>query len=226
MATFFAAAGKFTLDWLVNIGVQSVVPESERGGWGFVYCYGNRLEVVRPARNRDGGTDLAQLIDIKTDMAMLYIYSREEMANPRAFQPLYRADIGGGWAFCNIGRLRHPERLARDIRLMTGDEPDELLFMYLIERLNPQDPVGSLNETLGQLVDESELNFALLSPDMLIFSFWSNPAGAARVKFWMGKGELLRVITSVFMPDLPGINWNELPSGSVTVIRRERLVVA
>lgn len=55
-------------------------------GWGLVYCYGNRLEVLRPAKDStgridphrvgrpdSGDVDKQKVIEVKTDMAVLYV---------------------------------------------------------------------------------------------------------------------------------------------------------
>ncbi len=228
MPKFFAAAGRFTMDWFLSSGLlpwANLKNGGEpTGGWGVVYCHGNRLEAVRSHRSRSDDTIFGQLADVRTDMALLYLHDQNQILSPRFVQPFFRREAGGAWAFCHIGQIPNSNALLSELRYPDSPDPGEVLFMRILDRFNPDNPDESLTSVFAPQ-NEWEISLCLMSADtMVIFCrFGDNRSSQARL--WFGKGELARVISSPPIVDLPGISWESLPNNQVVVINRQRQAV-
>lgn len=224
MGAFFAAAGKFDAEWLVRAALSSGSTSETKAdvlvnAWGLAYCHGNRLESIRVNRARDGEGEIARLAEIKTDMALFYLHDREELTSPRLVQPFIRKETGANWAFCYLGELQKPERFISPVRYPDSSDPGELFFMYVLDRLDPAHPVESIESLLAQVTGELGISFALLSPDMLIVA---HPGASDNIRVWWGRGDLVRMFSSVYPGEIYGIDWVEITSRSVFVISRQR----
>ncbi|MEO0019660.1 MAG: hypothetical protein ABIK47_03345 [candidate division WOR-3 bacterium] len=228
MPKFFAAAGRFTMEWFLSAGLLPGIKLNEggepAGGWGVVYCYGNRLEAVRSPRSRSDNAVFGQLVEVRTDMALLYLHNQNQILSPRLVQPFFRWGSGGAWAFCHIGQIPHPERLISESRCPDGPDPGEILFMHILERFNPDKPAESLSAIFPES-EEWEISLCLISADTMVTFCRFGDNRQSETRLWLGKGELLRVVSSPPIVDLPGINWESLPNNQVIVITRERRAV-
>ncbi|MGQ9708573.1 MAG: hypothetical protein ACUVUR_06865 [bacterium] len=229
MPKFFAAAGRFTMDWFLSAGLMSKTKldqgDEPRGGWGLVYCHGNRLEVVRSHRPRTEHAVFSQLVELRTDMATLYLHDEEQLLSPRLVQPFIRRESGDAWAFSYLGQIPHPEMLVSGWRYPDGPDPGELLFMHVLDQFQKDQPVESVNAIIAQLGHEARLSFCLMSAEIMVaacgFGTIKNHAGG----LWLGKGELIRVLASLPDTELPGLSWEPLTSNQVLVINRQRRAV-
>lgn len=228
MPKFFAAAGRFNMEWFLSAGVlpfKNLKDGREpASGWGVVYCHGNRLEVVRSHQSRTDNVVFGQLVDVRTDMALLYLHDQNQILSARLVQPFFRRESDGAWAFCHIGQISHPERLISQLRYPDGPDPGEILFMHILDQFNPDKPDESLTAIFSKF-DEWEISLCLMSAEnMVIFCrFGDNKSSETRL--WLGKGELVRVVCSPPIVDLPGISWESLSNNQVIAISRQRRAV-
>ncbi len=223
MPVFFSASGKFTMDWFLSVATQSEKQEVA-GGWGLAYCFGNRLEIIRSHHPRKESPEFSHLKEIRSDMATLYLHAANQILTPRTIQPFVRRERGQVWAFCYFGNIEHPEKLDTGGRYPDGPDLGELLFIHILNRFNPAEPIESVLALLSELV-EPTLIFCLMSADYLVVADWCNEEREPRLSLWFGKGELLRLIATHPGPNLPGIVWEIIPHHSVLIINRERRAV-
>lgn len=224
MPVFLAAAGKFTMDWLLSIANH---PETAGvdGGWGVAYCYGNRLETIRSPRSRKEGKEFSQLAELRTDMAMLYLHDTGEILTPRTVQPFVRREAGGVWAFCHIGHIEHPEKLNLGRRYPDGPAPSEAFFMHILNQFRPEEPVESIFALLSGIPDEVALSFSLIAADFIVAASWFSEGEKVPIRLWFGKGKLVRVLATHPFENLAGVVWEVLANRSLLVINRERQAV-
>lgn len=225
MSVFLAAAGRFKMDWLLQgVGVDGEKVKSPSGSWGFAYCHGNRLETIRLHRSREV-EPVPPLVDLRTDMAMIYLHGDKEIISPRQVQPFFRRETRRSWAFCHIGEIVHPERLVLNGRYPDGPDPSEVFFMSVLDHFSPDAPLESIRGFLAQLIEEPALSLCLLSPETMVVASWFAGDERSPAKLWIGKGNLVWVVTSSPPPSLPGISWSEMGNRSVVAIFRERHAV-
>ncbi|MCX7732896.1 MAG: hypothetical protein N2248_07040 [candidate division WOR-3 bacterium] len=231
MSRFFAAAGRFKMEWLLAAafgdGARLIEDRQLSGEWGLGYCHGNRLELVRsPGRKTEPGL-LKALLELKTDMAVIYQHELLPESTPAGRIPPYiRYEQGRHWMFCHAGRVTRAEALFGSWQRSSGGlTTGELLFAYVFDRFNPEQPQESLNGLLAQLAGEPELSFCLMSADVLAFVCRTDDRGDNPARLWLGRGELIRVICSGRVINLPGISWEPIPSEQVIFIRRQRWAV-
>lgn len=229
MGNLLAAAGRFDTNWLVSTALSSSgltdganVPGS---AWGIAYCHGNRLESLRVHRAREMTNEFTRLAEIKTDMLGFYLHEHSELPSPRLVQPFFCREAGLNWAFCHMGTISHPERLLHPARVPDGPDPSELFFMYTLDHFKADQPIESMQSMLTQLTEEPELSCVMITPDMMVVAHWVKEGEGTAFKLWQGKGELLRVFTTLPPFEVPGVEWNEVANHSVTVIFRERRAV-
>lgn len=219
------------MEWLLAAtfgnGARLVEDYQLSGEWGLGYCHGNRLELVRsPGRKNEPGL-LKALQELKTDMAVIYQHEPLPGSGPVGRIPPYiRCEQGRHWMFCHAGQvMRTEEILGSWQRTPGGLTIGELLFAYVFDRFNPEQPQESLNRLLNQLAGEPGLAFCLMSADVLAFVCWTDGREDNPACLWLGRGELIRVICSGRMVNLPGISWEPLPANQVIFIRRQRWAV-
>ncbi|MGC8797948.1 MAG: hypothetical protein ACP5PK_04710 [candidate division WOR-3 bacterium] len=231
MGRFLIAAGRFRMEWLLAAafreGRQLSTDEQLSGDWGLAYCHGNRLELVRADGRKAGTGVLKALLEIKTDMAVVYQQPPEAMAVlPGRSQPYSRYDRGTNWVFCYAGKISQPERLFPGWHQTPGGLiKGELLFAYVYDRFDVNAPVASLNEIVDGLGEEPELAFCLMSPELVAVACHTDGRADNPARLWLGRGELLRVVGSGAVADLPGISWELVPAQQVIFIQRQRWAV-
>lgn len=230
MNRFLAAAGRFKMEWLLAAGfgggTRLVDDQQLSGEWGLGYCHGNRLELVRsPGRKSEPGL-LKALLELKTDMAVIYRHEPEGESVPSGrFPPYTRYEQGKQWLFCHTGSVTTVgsdlSRWGRSGGLSSG----ELLFAHVFDRFNPEAPEESLRNLGTELAREPELAFCLMTAEFLgIFCRTGNREDSPS-RLWYGRGELLRVVASGRPVSLSGIFWEPVPDGQVIFIRRQRWAV-
>lgn len=228
MPKIFAAAGRFSMEWFLSAGLLPTANLKDGGepvgGWGVVYCHGNRLEAVRSDQSRTDNAVFGQLVDVRTDMALLYLHDQNQILAPRFVQPFFRRESGGAWAFCHIGQIPHPERLISELRYPDGPDPGEILFMHILDQFNPDKPDESLAAIFSTL-DEWEISLCLMAAETMVVFCRYGDSKSSQTRLWLGKGELVRVVCSPPIVDLPGISWEFLPNNQVIVISRHRRAV-
>lgn len=232
MGRFFVAAGRFKTEWLISAAFQGgrILNGKERltGKWGLVYCHGNRLEIVRSGVGKSGTVMLKTVQELKTDMALIYQEGPEEVQGMPStrMQPFFRYHNGTNWMFCYIGKIARPERISTGWHRASGEiSLGELLFIYVFDRFDSDHPVEALTAIINQLREESELAFCMMSPELLAVICRTDGRSNNPARLWLGKGEMVRVICSGKVDDLPGINWEPLPLEQVIFIRRQRWAV-
>ncbi|GEM_PF-976188 len=232
MGRFFAAIGRFKMEWFLSAaflqGGKIENNESPAGNWGLAYCHGNRLETVRMHHKKTESSvpNLASLKEIKTDMALAYQHHPAELLTPFQVQPLVRREKGENWAFCYAGLLNHPKKMFPNWqKIPDGVSAGELLFVFVFDHFRVDNPVESLTELWKQIPDERELAFCLLTARMMVIFCQLDTRNDNQARLWLGQGELLRVICSGSIPDLPDIVWEKLPEEHVIYIQRERWAV-
>lgn len=226
MAVLLAAAGRFKMEWLLAGLEEKLGGNFPSTIWGLAYCSGNRLEVVRSYSPRNSNVAFPQLADVRTDMAMFYLYDNKDVSAPIRVQPFVRQGDGFAWAFCQIGKIigkiSHPERLVRGGHYTESSDPSEIFFVSLLEHFSLERPIESIEEFMGQFSEESALSFCLLSPEIMAVASWCSNNERGSAGLWLGKGELVRVVASPPPPPLSGIVWSELGNRSIIVLLRER----
>ncbi|MEO0071619.1 MAG: class II glutamine amidotransferase [candidate division WOR-3 bacterium] len=224
MPVFLAAAGKFTMEWLLSI-LNNPETAGVEGGWGVAYCYGNRLETIRSHHSRKEGEEFNQMKEIRTDMAMLYFHNTDEKLTPRTVQPFVRREAGEAWAFCHIGHIEHPERLNLGGRYPDGPAPSETFFMHILNQFRAEAPVESVYALFSTTPDEGTLSFSLMSPNFVVAASWFNEKEKKPIRLWFGKGKLVRLLATYPFENLAGVVWEVLANRSVLIINRERRAV-
>ncbi|MFO7649920.1 MAG: hypothetical protein R6X13_01070 [bacterium] len=252
MADFILFAGRFRLgDALAAVtelaGAEPApsapfgAPPTVTAAWGAAWCYGNRLEIARSSNHPAADPEFRKLGDIRTDMAMFYV-AAQDRPGPREMLPFIRREADRQWAFCHAGNLQHPERIPTGGRIVDGRNPSERLFLHVLSGLDPEDPLPSVESALDLLPGEPDLNFLLLSADMLVASCRYTPpeAGPAASDdvppapdlipplperpmpgLWFGTGESVRII-STRQVSTADVAWDAMANGSVFTISRKR----
>lgn len=218
MATFLAAAGRFTMEWLKTTAVALAGPQpagATAGAWGVAYCYGNRLEAIRSNRSWQHDPDFALLSELKSDMAMLFLDSPGRQLGPREVQPFIRHEPGQTWAFCHLGTIANPDQLDPGPRLPDSTSPSEKYFLHILAGFNPGDPTGSVATLQAQLTG-GDLAFCLMTPSLMVASSGTSP-------IWLGQSETLRVLSSAKLASLTlNFTLTPLAAAEVIAITRER----
>jgi len=223
-----AAAGRFTASTL-TAAAESIV-SGPPAAWGIAYCHGGRLEwlhsALAPANDtaeeaRPGtDADYSALADLRTDMAMFVIHSDTRIVSRREIQPFARREPLRAWAFCNLGRIEHPELLDTGPRAAETADPGEKFFLHLLDRLNPDQPVESAESILAGMSEETAVRFALMCPEWLLIGLRQRPDAATPL--WKGRGDLLLVIASQPVSNLPGVShWAQLTGDAVLAVTRQ-----
>ncbi|MEO0080133.1 MAG: hypothetical protein ABIK44_05605 [candidate division WOR-3 bacterium] len=227
MAVLLAAAGRFKMEWLKTTAETLASKESKEtsaepaaiptpGGWGVAYCYGNRLESLRSNRHWQLDPDFAQLPEIKTDMAMLYLHGPGTRLGPREVQPFVRFEQGQFWAFSHLGTITTQDRLDTGNRLPDSNSLSEKYFLHILEGLSLEDIPGSVAARQKLLSQEPSLSFCLMRSDLMIVSCLFREKSAPG-RLWFSRSELLLVMASQPIP-----SGSPLSSGSLIAITRQR----
>lgn len=247
MIHLICTAGRFTASTLIA-GAQTLV-QNRTAAWGIAFCHGSRLEwlhtaLAHPADTSDPTTpqtdaDYSALADLRTDMAMLVLHSGANPVTRRDIQPYARREPTRAWAFCNLGRIEHPERLDPGSRVAETPDPGERLFLHLLNRLDtgspgaasrPTDvadatspgllPVEAAESALAEMPDETAIGFTLMCPEWLLIGLRQPPT--APPQLWKGRGDQLLVIASQPVSGLTGAsNWIPLAGNTVMAITRQ-----
>jgi predicted glutamine amidotransferase len=198
-------------------------PVTENGAWGAAWCYGNRLETARSGRHPGADPEFAKVGEIRTDMVLFHV-APGERHGPRELLPFLRREAERQWAFCHSGTVRHPERIDTGGRIVDGRSPSEKLFLHVLSQFDVDDPLPSVERALEVLPGETDLNFLMLSADMMVASCRydtgeGDPDKAP--KLWYGTGESMRIIATrpVAAAD---VGWDALANGSVYALSRKR----
>jgi len=230
MGRFFAAAGRFKMEWLISVVFQpgkKLSSDAQIGGdWGMAYAHGNRLEILHVRSGKTEPGILKTLTEIKTDMALIYQDLSLDAPRQNRLPPYSRYEAGTSWTFCYTGKITRPELLFPNWQRTPGGlSIGELLFAYVYDRFDPNQPVESLNTVLTQLRQESELSFCLMAPEFLAIACRTDGRTDNQSRLWLGRGELLRIICSGNVQDLPDIHWEPVPAEQLIFIRRQRWAV-
>lgn len=228
MTHLLVTAGRFTASNL-TAAAQALVKDKPEA-WGIAFCHGNRLEWLHspPAPVADpneparpgSDADYSGLDDLRTDMALLAIHSGCRLLSRREVQPFIRREPLRSWAFCNLGRIEHPELLDTGPRAAETQTPDERLFLHLIERLDPEKPVESAESIIADLKGETAVCFALMCPQWLLFGL--KQTAAEQPRLWKGRGDLLLVLASEPVADIPGVGkWTPVVGNIVMAVTRQ-----
>lgn len=196
--------------------------DAEPGNWGIAYCYGTRLEALRSPHPPQRDPEFDKLTELRTDVACLWAESGV-VHGVRELQPFLRRDSGRVWAFCHFGQVLRPEQLDVDGRIVDSQSPSERLFLYVLNRLDQEQPMESVAAALGELVGETALSFWLMSTDLVLVASWhGDETQDGEGVLWMGKAELVRYVTSRPLPNVAEVSWERLPAKTVLAITRER----
>lgn len=232
MADFILFAGRFKLADALAAMTELAGPEppppppfgappAVTAAWGAAWVYGNRLEVARSSHHPLSDPDFRKLGEIRTDMAMFYV-APHDPPQAREMMPFLRREGERQWAFCHSGTLRHPARIQTAGRIVDGRNPSEKLFLHVLSGLNIDDPLPSVERSLELLADENDLNFLLLSADMLVASCrYDAEAADARPTLCYGTGESMRVLSTRPVTSVD-VSWDAMANGSVSVVSRKR----
>ncbi len=219
-----AIAGRFGIDLLVRTAkeLMGLNPGRSYDSWGLAYCYGNRLEVARSGAASPGRLEFDTLAEVKTDMAILYLNEAKTDESRGLEQPFVHGRGPRAWAFCHQGKIQHPERLRIENRIPDGPSSSERYFLHVLAEFDIDDPVESMVRIQSGL-DEPEQNLLLLGADVLVVSSWEQ--GGDHPGFWLGQGELLRVVSPSPVPSFKELDWEPIPDRTVFAITRFRRVV-
>ena len=191
------------------------------GGWGVAHCYGNRLETIRSAQPCLQDPDFGKLDEIRTDMALVCVGGMVP-ASPRELRPYLRRESGHVWTFAHSGLIRHEDRLDTGGRITDSKNPSERYFLYLLGKLDEQNPVESLTGALASLGDEDSLSFCLMCAEMMLVGCWYGDAPESGGRLWSGAGELARYFSAKPLSSLPEVQWQVMPNRAVLAITRTR----
>lgn len=233
MADFILFAGRFRLGDALAAVTELAGPEpppaapfgappDKTAAWGAAWCYGNRLEAARSSNHPASDPEFRKLGEIRTDMAMFYV-AAQDRPGPREMLPFIRREVDRQWAFCHAGNLQHPERIPTGGRIVDGRNPSERLFLHVLSGLDPDDPLPSVERALDLVTGEADLNFLLLSADMLVVSCRYDAAavpGTASA-LWFGTGESMRIIATRQVTTAD-VAWDAMANNSVLAISRKR----
>ncbi len=217
---FVAAAGRFRMNHLVAAVLAAIRPETELGGWGIAYCYGNRLEFTRSAIPCYQDLDFHQLGERRTDMMVLVPDNRPGIS-ARETQPFARREARQNWAFCHHGEVVRPDELDTQTRIPDSDSPSERLFLHILARLDREEPVETVTAALRGLRADKGLSCCLIGSEMMVVASWfdSQPDYHG---LWCGRGELVRYVSTEPLRSLPDIEWEPAGTHCVIAIRRTR----
>jgi hypothetical protein len=215
MGMVFAIAGRFSTDLAAQVARELMAGVTGPGyeNWGMAYCYGNRLETMRTHRDSAGELATGSLAEAKTDMALLCFNE------PGAVQPLVRRERNQAWAFACEGRVPEPEKLTTGEGIADPHNPEERLFLHLVDKFDPDDPVGSVESRVSQGL--GELRFFLMNADVLVTAAGVSGEGTGS-ELWLGRAQLIRVISPVQIESVPGIEWERIPDRTVLALTRLR----
>ncbi|MEO0085095.1 MAG: hypothetical protein ABIK37_00530 [candidate division WOR-3 bacterium] len=228
MIHLLAAAGRFNASTLT--AAAQALAKDRPDAWGIAFCHGSRLEWLHShpaptpelaeAPSPGSDADYVALADLRTDMAMLAIHSGSRTLSRREVQPFARREPLQSLAFCNLGRIAHPELLDPGPRAAESADPGEKLFLHLANRLDPEKPVESCESILADMKDETGVCFTLMCPDWLLVGLKQTTAEPAPL--WKGRGDLLLVLASQPVSDISGVgNWAPLSGNTVMAVTRQ-----
>lgn len=223
MADSILFAGRFRMAEALAAVTELAGPVTEDGAWGAAWCYGNRLEHARSGKHPANDPDFSKIGEIRTDMVLFHVAPGERQG-PRELLPFLRREAERQWAFCHSGRVRHPERIDTGGRIVDGRNPGEKLFLHVLSQLDVDDPLPSVERALEVLPGETDLNFLMLSADMMVASCRYDAAGDEPDKaprLWYGSGESMRIIATrpVAAAD---VGWDAMANGTVCAFSRKR----
>ncbi|MEO0080970.1 MAG: hypothetical protein ABIL25_01600 [candidate division WOR-3 bacterium] len=210
-----AIAGRFNGDVLAAVCKELAANLDQSGpeSCGVAYCYGNRLEAVQAGRTHGGGLDLAILAELKTDMATL------SLNRSGVVQPWIRREQGRAWGFACEGEIPEPDKLSIGDRLPSLYRPEEKLFLHLVSKLNPDDPVGSVEASLPFGLVQPR--FYLINSEMLVVGSGALASGSDS-GLWFGRAQLVRAISPVRFSSITGMQWERIQERSVVALTRVR----
>ncbi|GEM_PF-916353 len=231
MGITIAAAGRFGIGLFAQAAEELMeqFPTKKFSNWGFVYCYGNRLEALKSDRDASDRLKFDKLTDVKTDMAVLHLNELETENSIFAGheQPFLWGRGTKAWGFCHQGVIRQPKRLAVGNRVLDGPNPSKRYFFHILEELNIDDPIGSVVRIQSAIAEEPELSFFLMDAELLIVSLWCGTIeGKCGSDLWSGQDELLRILTPSLLHCFPDVQWKQIPNHSVLAITRLRRAIA
>jgi hypothetical protein len=203
-----AFAGRFDSDLVAAAakGLVQALPEPGLSGWGMAFCYGNRLETLRGDKPGEGGYSFEELAEVKTDMALLALNEARPGALP---MPVSRRDKGRDWAWC-------PQAA---VLADAGGEPASEYVRQLLLELDTEDPLASTEKVRATGPNQS---FFFIGVELLLADLRVNAVAGQEPGAWMGKGQLVSILSPVPLPQLSSFEWEPVPVGSTLVLTRFR----
>ncbi len=215
MALSFAVAGRFDAELLGEVARAVVAREEETtfAGWGLVYCYGNRLEVIRSPELR-----FERLAEVRTDMALVSLTREGE---PGPDQPLSRREPDRSWGFSFAGSLSRPADLQTGNRIPDGPSTAERFLIHLLHGYDEDAPVESVLRAQDGLPAGDDSSFMMLGTELLLVNE-RRPEGESSPQLWFGRARLLRLVAPFPVPSLRDTTWEPVDVRSAFAISRFR----
>ncbi len=206
--------------------VAGSTPDPLAGAWGIAWCYGDRVESIRSNRPHNSDPEFSKLAELRSDMALICLHPPVSRLKPREVQPFIRKEPAATWAFFHFGHISHPELLDTGNRLPDGPSASERYFLHILNRLDLNKPVESVQAALQPLRDETALAFVLMSPQIAIISSGTAAINPPARRIHLGRGELLRLVAPERLTTFENVRWEVMPAGQTIVVLRERRAIA
>jgi len=233
MCRMIAVVGRFEMAPLLD-GLRAMAANTntasdhefrERGaefqhdcGWGAAWNEGSRLRSLVSPEFCVTDRDFDSLSSIKSDLAILHARRtpHRETIGERNSHPFTAERFGEIWGFCHNGSVNDVAQLGTHTTIDNPEPVDsELLFHFLLKRLDPSDPAASMRSALAGIGDFTCLNsFLFTSAAAYIYARVSpDTTRPLYYTLWLGRGDGFALASSEPL-SLNGVEWTRMPHGS------------
>jgi predicted glutamine amidotransferase len=195
-------------------------------GWGAAWAAVGELRFTRSPRSCLTDPKIQGLDDLSTDLLFLHARRASKPGSVRAANthPFIEERNGRIYAFCHNGTVED----LRPLRPTDGWTPEggtdsELLFHYLLERLDENDPAGSVGGSLDAFEEYTALNSFLACESWILAVAKRHPSKSQKEyhALWEGWGDGIHAVSCEPVNGIGCDRWKRMEEGGVVLLTNE-----
>ncbi len=194
-------------------------------GWGAAWLDDETIHVRHSVHSCLEDPSVEELDDLQTDLMLLHARraSRPGTVSLENTHPFLAEYNGRPWAFCHNGTIHDIRALRPPTGLIPGGTMDsELLFLHILNHLDPSNLETSLAASLDPIQDYTALHCMLVTADRIVATARRHPVKSDPEyhALWEGSGPSLHVISSEPVNGIGCEKWQRVPEPGVLSLER------